>query len=111
MIGDGERSTWGSAVGCDPDDWSYNRLGRIVWSSRVQFWCDAHIETPIDVFVTEPFAFDQEYQNALTKPLYGATPVRFVSLQTLIRMKEAAGRRQDIDDVAHLKARCENDGA
>ena len=77
----------------------------------LQFWCDAHIETPIDVFVVEPFPFDQEYQNALTKPLHGATPVRFVSLSTLIKMKEAAGRRQDIDDVAHLKARGENGGA
>jgi hypothetical protein len=22
----------------------------------LQFWCDAHIETPVDVFVSEPFA-------------------------------------------------------
>ncbi len=74
----------------------------------LQFWCDVHIETPIDVFVIEPFPFDQEYQNALIKPLHGATPVRFVSLSTLIKMKESAGRRQDIDDVAHLRTRGEN---
>lgn len=71
----------------------------------LQFWCDAHIETPIDVFVTEPFPFDQEYQSALSKPLYGATSVRFVSLPTLIKMKESVGRQQDIDDVAHLRGR------
>lgn len=69
----------------------------------LQFWCDAHLETPIDVFVTEPFPFDQEYRNALIKPLHGSMPVRFVSLPTLIRMKEDAGRQQDIQDVAHLR--------
>lgn len=74
----------------------------------LQFWCDAHIETPIDVFVAEPFPFDQEYQNALTKPLYDVRPVRFVSLPTLIRMKEIVGRQQDIDDVAHLRVISEN---
>ena len=77
----------------------------------LQFWCDAHIETPIDVFVAEPFPFDQEYQNALIKPLYGSRLVRFVSLPTLIRMKEAVGRQQDIDDVAHLRVRSEDGGA
>lgn len=74
----------------------------------LQFWCDAHVETPIDVFVAEPFPFDREYANALIKPLHGSRPVRFVSLQTLIRMKEEAGRRQDIDDVAHLRVRAED---
>ncbi len=71
----------------------------------LQFWCDVHIETPIDVFVTEPFPFEQEYQRALIKPLYGERPVRFVSLPTLIKMKEDAGRQQDIEDVANLRAR------
>lgn len=70
----------------------------------LQFWCDAHIETPIDVFVTEPFPFEGEYQNALIKPLHGTRPVRFVSLPTLIRMKESAGRPQDLDDIAALRA-------
>ena len=30
-----------------------------------QLWSDQHRETPIDIFVTEPFAFDQEYAQAL----------------------------------------------
>ena len=29
--------------------------------------------------------------------------VRFVSIPTLIRMKEAAGRRRDQDDIQHLR--------
>lgn len=77
----------------------------------LQFWCDAHIETPIDVFVAEPFPFDQEYQHAMIKPLHASRPVRFVSLPTLIRMKEGAGRQQDIEDVAHLRVERKDGGA
>jgi hypothetical protein len=31
----------------------------------LQFWSDAHRETSVDVFVTEPFAFDEEYARAI----------------------------------------------
>lgn len=74
----------------------------------LQFWSDQHRETPVDVFVTEPFVFDDEYRNALVKPLYGQTPVRFVSIPTLIRMKEAAGRPQDRIDIEHLRMRLDD---
>ncbi|MCC6474898.1 MAG: hypothetical protein IT514_14275 [Burkholderiales bacterium] len=66
-------------------------------------WSDRHRETPVDIFVTEPFAFDEEYARALVKPLHGSTPVRFVSIRTLIRMKQVAGRAQDIIDVDQLR--------
>src|SRR5216117_842124 len=36
----------------------------------LQFWSDQHRETPVDVFVTEPFPFDDEYRIALVKPLH-----------------------------------------
>lgn len=75
----------------------------------LQFWCDTHRETPIDVFVREPFPFDEEYGRALVKPLYGEIEVRFVSLETLIRMKEAVGRAQDRIDVEQLRMRLEGD--
>lgn len=74
----------------------------------LQFWSDAHRETPIDVFVSEPFDFEEEYQRALVKPL-GSIPVRFVSLPTLIHMKECAGRPQDNVDVEHLRMRLKDD--
>jgi len=67
----------------------------------LQLWCDAHRETPIDLFVTEPFPFDEEYEQALVKPLYGEVEVRFVSIPTLIRMKQAADREQDRIDIEH----------
>jgi hypothetical protein len=68
----------------------------------LNFWCDQHRETPVDVFVTEPFAFDEEYARALVKPL-GSIDVRFVSIPTLIRMKELAGRPQDRIDIEYLQ--------
>jgi hypothetical protein len=77
----------------------------------LQFWSDAHRETPIDLFVAEPFPFDEEYQRALIKPLYAASEVRFVSIPTLIRMKELAGRPQDQIDIEHLRMRLSSDGS
>ncbi|MGH8675677.1 MAG: nucleotidyl transferase AbiEii/AbiGii toxin family protein [Burkholderiales bacterium] len=71
----------------------------------LQFWSDAHRETPIDLFVREPFVFDEEYERALVKPLRGTIPVRFVSLRTLIEMKQQAGRPQDIADIEQLRMR------
>ncbi len=72
----------------------------------LQFWSDAHPETPIDIFVSEPFPFDEEFAHALLKPLYGSIDVRFVSIPTLIRMKEAVGREQDRIDIEHLRLCC-----
>ncbi len=70
----------------------------------LQFWSDTHRETPVDVFVSEPFDFDQEYRAALCKPL-GEAEVRFVTIPTLIRMKELANRPQDRIDIEYLRMR------
>lgn len=70
-----------------------------------QLWSDRHPETPIDIFAQAPFGFDEEYAQALVKPLYGEIEVRFVSIPTLIRMKEAAGREQDRIDIENLRMR------
>jgi hypothetical protein len=75
----------------------------------LQFWSDQHIETPVDLFVTEPFPFEEEYERSLVKPLHGAIDVRFVCVPTLIRMKETAGRLQDRIDIEHLHMRLEDD--
>lgn len=74
-----------------------------------QLWSDDFPDTPIDLFVEEPFPFDEEHRRALVKPLYGTIEVRFVSLHTLIRMKEATGRPQDQVDADQLRARLEDD--
>jgi hypothetical protein len=49
------------------------------------------------------------YAKVLVKPLYGTIEVRFVSIPTLIAMKEAAGREQDRIDVEHLRMRLDDD--
>jgi hypothetical protein len=75
----------------------------------LQFWSDSHPETPIDMFVTEPFPFEEEYEHALVKPLHGPLDVRFVSIRTLIHMKELAGRPQDLIDIEYLRIRMDDD--
>jgi hypothetical protein len=60
-------------------------------------------QAPVDVFVTEPFDFDAEYQSALRgRPVPGVS-VRFVSIPTLIKMKRLANRPKDRDDIEHLR--------
>lgn len=68
----------------------------------LQFWSEQHRETPIDVFVSEPFDFETEYENALVKSL-GAANVYFVSIPTLIKMKTVANRPQDLLDIEQLE--------
>ena len=68
-----------------------------------QLHSEAHRETRIDLFVTEPFDFDLEYANAKTWELVPGQPVRFVRLETLIKMKEKAGRAKDLEDLRQLR--------
>jgi len=60
-------------------------------------------ETTIDIFVAEPFDFDQEYESALKSELSAATIINIVSIPALIEMKKKAGRAQDLDDIRHLE--------
>ena len=73
-----------------------------------QLWSEMHPETSVDIFVTEPFDFDSEYAQAVVKPLRDNLPVRFVSIPTLIRMKQLANRPQDQIDIEHLRIRQED---
>lgn len=69
----------------------------------LNLWNGRWRETPIDVFVSEPFDFAAEHRAAklfrLTEDL--AAPV--VSLTALVQMKRDAGRPRDLDDIAELK--------
>ena len=69
----------------------------------LNFHSDRHRETPIDVFVTEPFDFDSEYQAAPNQEFGPGLFVRFVSIPTLIAMKNVANRPIDGDDIQHLR--------
>jgi len=70
---------------------------------------DAHRETPVDVFVYEPFDFDDAHAKALTEDLEDGIPVRFVDIRTLIAMKEGTGRTKDLDDIEHLRMIAEDE--
>jgi hypothetical protein len=69
----------------------------------LNFWSDEHRETGVDVFVYEPFEFDAEYGTAMQGDLLPGLATRFVSIPTLIRMKETANRPKDLDDIQHLR--------
>lgn len=62
------------------------------------------IEAPcaIDLFIREPFPFDETFAKAVPSAVNG-TPFRYVDLKTLIQMKRAAGRAVDLEDVRHLE--------
>lgn len=69
----------------------------------LSFYSDRHRETTVDVFVDEPFDFDREYAIAMQGELATGLSARFVSLPTLIAMKQEANRSRDLDDVQHLR--------
>ncbi len=66
-------------------------------------WSPEHPATEIDLFVTEPFPFDETYSRATTVDL-GTTLVRVVSVDDLIALKIRAGRAKDLEDVRILLA-------
>jgi hypothetical protein len=68
-----------------------------------QLHSERHRETRIDLFVSEPFDFDLEYGRSKTGELLPGVPARFVRLETLIEMKEAAGREKDLEDARQLR--------
>jgi hypothetical protein len=63
----------------------------------------------VDIFVYEPFDFDDAYARAVSEELEDGITVRFVDIQTLIRMKEGTGRAKDRDDVEHLRKIAEDE--
>jgi hypothetical protein len=71
----------------------------------LNLFSDQHRLTPIDIFVQEPFDFDTEYDRALIKEIEVGVPLRFVDIETLLAMKRAAGRPEDLIDVRQLELR------
>jgi len=68
----------------------------------LKLWSDAAPLTPLDVFVYEPFDFDCEYAAAVRTSIKEGVDVPIVRLATLLSMKEAAGRPQDLADIDAL---------
>jgi predicted nucleotidyltransferase len=72
----------------------------------LKLWSDAHRRTPIDIFVYEPFSFDEEYSRSVPVEIADGVSTRIVSLPTLLSMKREAGRPQDLQDITELE-RCQ----
>ncbi|NRA27643.1 MAG: hypothetical protein HRU10_10400 [Opitutales bacterium] len=70
----------------------------------LQFWSKTYPDTPIDVFIQQPFDFQSEW-DAAKCDLTGAhkIPIRFASIPTLIAMKQTADRPKDQIDVEYLR--------
>ncbi|MBD3321858.1 MAG: hypothetical protein GF350_12250 [Chitinivibrionales bacterium] len=68
----------------------------------LNFFSDNHRETPIDIFVQEPFNFDETYEKACLENLEDGEVFRYADIDTLILMKQLAGREKDHDDITHL---------
>jgi len=66
------------------------------------FHSDLHYETPLDLFITEPFDFDAEYLAARIEQSTPGLPVRILRLESLLRMKAEAGRSRDLADIEEL---------
>lgn len=64
---------------------------------------DEHPDTVVALFVQEPFDFEAEVKAARPAEVGPDLRVRFVTVGTLIRMKEGTGRPRDQDDVEHLR--------
>ena len=68
----------------------------------LKLWSDLHQRTPIDVFVYEPFDMEAECARAVWVNLDEDVAVPILALPALIKMKQEAGRPQDLADIAEL---------
>ena len=73
-------------------------------------WSERAPGLEVDLFVTEPFDFDEAYERAPRVSL-DSTTAPVVALEDLIQMKRSAGRPIDHADVEALLAIDEGDGA
>ncbi len=71
--------------------------------SVLNFHSDQHHETPVDVFASEPFDFHAEHAAAVIEEISPGVALRIVRLETLLRLKQEAGRPQDLADIAELR--------
>jgi hypothetical protein len=68
-----------------------------------QLVSDAHPSCPVDVFVNEPFDVASEHAQAPRFEIKPGTMVPVVRFETLVRLKQAANRPIDIDDIEKLR--------
>lgn len=67
-------------------------------------YSEKHRATGIDIFVREPFDFEEAYERQFRKEIGPGVTARFVSLGDLLDLKHEAGRPKDIQDIYYLQA-------
>lgn len=69
-----------------------------------QMTSDRQQETPIDLFVSEPFDFAKEWERAIRLPAEGGQALApVVSYEQLLVLKRASGRQSDLIDIEKLE--------
>ena len=68
------------------------------------FWDTTNARPTVDVMLAPVVSFDDLWADAALTTI-GGVEVRIASVQHLIRMKEAAGRPQDLVDLERLRAK------
>jgi hypothetical protein len=69
----------------------------------LKLWSDEHRRTPIDIFVYEPFSFAEELARCVLLEISPGVKAPVVALATLLAMKRAVGRPQDLIDIEELE--------
>ena len=67
-------------------------------------WSPDHIATEIDLFIEEPFAFEEAYQRRMQFKIAEGVEATIISLDDLITLKKQAGRARDLHDIERLEA-------
>ena len=67
----------------------------------MSFWDPENRRPTVDLFADYPMDFELLFQDSVLMPLT-TTAVRVASLDHLISIKRAAGRKTDLEDVARL---------
>lgn len=69
----------------------------------LKLYSDAHRETSIDVFVSDPLGFEEAYARVHYQPLTANLSVPVCSYQDLVKLKRLAARPKDLDDLDRLR--------
>jgi hypothetical protein len=69
----------------------------------LKLYSDAHRETPIDVFVSDPLGFNEAFNRVHYHRLTNKLDVPVCGYEDLIKLKLLAARPKDMEDLDRLK--------
>ena len=95
------------AIPITPEDFA-NEDNRLSWQEDkgmlfLKLWSEEHRRTPINVFIREPFDFSLEWGKVMWFSVSENISIPILDYETLIQMKNEAGREKDLLDVSALR--------